>query len=162
MNKNDFKKMALLGMTAGLMLSASAEAADQFDNSVLLAGNGCAGKAGCHGDHPPAPNPNPNPQNPQQPATHIPQNPTAANESNSPYPNPSGSHYNSNPTNNNVNPNANQPNTYYQYNPTGTPNANPQNPSTVDQNRRGLAPRGGSCGGVLAACGCGSNKEQEV
>lgn len=48
-NKCDFKKLALLGIAGGTVLSGQAVASDLNNYSQLLAFNGCGGSHGCHG-----------------------------------------------------------------------------------------------------------------
>ena len=47
--KFDFKKLALLGLTGGVMFSTEAVASDIINTSELLAFNGCGGAHGCNG-----------------------------------------------------------------------------------------------------------------
>lgn len=52
MNKKDFKKLAILGITGGVLLSGQSFAGSpELNVNQLLAGHGCGGKNGCGGSN---------------------------------------------------------------------------------------------------------------
>lgn len=59
MKKNDFKKLAILGMTAGSILSSQAAVAEQANISTqtLLAAHSCGSGTKCGSNKAPAPQP---------------------------------------------------------------------------------------------------------
>lgn len=149
MKKFDFKKLALMGITGGVMMAGQASAGNEEAVSTnenlmnLLAGNGCGGNHGCHGSGGNAGsgdrgyttfrNTNQSMQQPGNPSSYNPShstqnyNPTNTN----PSYNPSSMNPSNNPSS--MNPSYHPSNSNQNYNPTNSQQN--QNPSNINQNR---------------------------